>query len=421
MRNIKPSRRVIIPVILAVTAGLVACSKAEITHTAVSYSEALAEFGNKLILANAVRASQGFPMYFAALGAVTGKTNLQSSLANTTNFDILGLTSYSFNPKITYDKGLSSIGVNSLQTKEFMKEFLRPVDINLVKSYLDKGWPRSIILMMFVDTIRVKREDHDVVQSTFNAACSNRQRYGKKVINLCASVEKTISICNQTEPRRRTIRSGGKLKSVYIFENDPREMCDYLFFRDFANKLSLMGLTLKVVPGKAREKVEKKVVEKIKNRGASILDKTIEHKKLSTSGNTIEINLITHNSVIETVKLREGGSEFEDTVVLRSPQGMIYYVGELIAAQLDPDDPFLPEVTSRHGVEPLFLINRGPSSGGSAVSVRHQGALFSVPRTSYGNRNRHRSLQVMALIQQVINLNTSEDQLSKQPALVIGD
>lgn len=50
-----------------------ACARHEIKLHAVSYNKAISDYGNKQVLLNAVRASKRYPMYFSAVGNMTGR------------------------------------------------------------------------------------------------------------------------------------------------------------------------------------------------------------------------------------------------------------------------------------------------------------------------------------------------------------
>ena len=90
--------------------------------------------------------------------------------------------------------------------------------------------------------------------------------------------------------------------------------------------------------------------------------------------------------------------------VIRSPEAMIYYLGELARAQIEDGMP-TPEVPigfPRAGgkTEELFKIVRGTQdSEQSAVRVRYDGETYSIPATGAG-----RSMHAISLISQILNL-----------------
>ena len=100
----------------------------------------------------------------------------------------------------------------------------------------------------------------------------------------------------------------------------------------------------------------------------------------------------------------------------RSPDGILYYLGELIAAQNYSPQPYTPMTLiasggSRHLVK-LFVVERGVSAN-AAVQVFSHREGFYIPRPQFGTVDEERSLQVLDLVSQAIVMATSKDSLPK--------
>lgn len=100
----------------------------------------------------------------------------------------------------------------------------------------------------------------------------------------------------------------------------------------------------------------------------------------------------------------------------RSPEGILYYLGELIAAQNYSPQPYTPTTLietggSRHLVN-LFVVQRGVSAT-AAVQVSFNGESFYIPQPQLGSFEEERSLQVLDLVSQAIVMATSKDNLPK--------
>jgi hypothetical protein len=99
--------------------------------------------------------------------------------------------------------------------------------------------------------------------------------------------------------------------------------------------------------------------------------------------------------------------------------GMLYYLGELVAAQNYSERPYLPRVligTSTAGdiVVPLFVVRRGlPAPGESAVRVNYNGEIFYIPQPNLGAVDEARSLQVLDFVSQVISAQTIDKDIPK--------
>jgi hypothetical protein len=99
--------------------------------------------------------------------------------------------------------------------------------------------------------------------------------------------------------------------------------------------------------------------------------------------------------------------------------GMLYYLGELIAAQNYSVRPYIPRVligTPSDGFRlvPLFVVRRGIAvPGEAAVHVYHRGEPFFIPRPELGSVDEARSLQVLDFVSQVISAQITDDNIPK--------
>jgi hypothetical protein len=103
----------------------------------------------------------------------------------------------------------------------------------------------------------------------------------------------------------------------------------------------------------------------------------------------------------------------------RSAEGILYYLGELIAAQLYSSQPYMPRVMlqasdGRHHLMRMFVVERG-SLGPPAAAVRisFNGEDFFIPRPQLGDIEEDRSLEVLDMAATAIVLATNKDILPK--------
>lgn len=100
----------------------------------------------------------------------------------------------------------------------------------------------------------------------------------------------------------------------------------------------------------------------------------------------------------------------------RSPEGILYYLGELIAAQNYSPHQYEPttfvESGGKRRLVKLFVVERGTSPT-AAVQVFLNGEGFYIPRPQLGSVEEERSLQVLDLVSQAIVMATSKDSLPK--------
>jgi hypothetical protein len=109
----------------------------------------------------------------------------------------------------------------------------------------------------------------------------------------------------------------------------------------------------------------------------------------------------------------------------RTAEGMLYWLGELIAAQNYSTDPYVPQTFANthtplgYKLVPLFEVWRGPPLLPPAVAIVHQGELFYIPRPAFGTIDEARSLELMDLVWYAIALATSKEFLPKSTTLTL--
>jgi hypothetical protein len=101
----------------------------------------------------------------------------------------------------------------------------------------------------------------------------------------------------------------------------------------------------------------------------------------------------------------------------RTGQGVLYYLGELIAAQNYSPYLFTPQLFTatadgQRRLVPVFEVKRGtPAPGEAAVTVSYNGEGFYIPKPAFGTLEEARTLQVLDLVSQIITRATAKDAL----------
>jgi hypothetical protein len=105
----------------------------------------------------------------------------------------------------------------------------------------------------------------------------------------------------------------------------------------------------------------------------------------------------------------------------RSPERMVRYLGEVLAAQEFGPGKRPVQVLSEDGeLVDLFRVQRGRNATGqAAIAVADpEGETFSIPRPDYDSSKGHLSLQALALVMESFNLAVSGKELP-QPATLL--
>ncbi|MBR0966995.1 hypothetical protein JQ554_23375 [Bradyrhizobium diazoefficiens] len=130
--------------------------------------------------------------------------------------------------------------------------------------------------------------------------------------------------------------------------------------------------------------------------------------------------MVTFQTFVRQLRLLEVELPFKP----RTTQAILYYLGDLIAAQNYSTHRFLPEVLiekdNRRLTVPLFEVGRSAGVvAGTAVTVSYGGESFFIPTPAFGSTEEARSLQVLDLVSQVITAATSKDALPKTSTVTL--
>jgi len=108
----------------------------------------------------------------------------------------------------------------------------------------------------------------------------------------------------------------------------------------------------------------------------------------------------------------------------RTAEGMLYWLGELIAAQNYSVHPYVPEIymetpDGHRRLVPLFVVRRGPPVVPPAVVVFYQGEVFYIPRPELGTIEEARSLEVLDIVWWAMVSATTKGDLPKSTTVTL--
>jgi hypothetical protein len=478
----------LIALTLLVTA---ACTlRQPLVHHATSYNIAVEAVQNRMLFLNIVRASERMPMYFTDIGSITaglsyevrsgslGLTELMSTVTkttttimnqNTNTTDARDVTDSETEaiefPSISYsDKPTLTIAVRD--DHEFMRGTLTPITQDTLKYYLDQGWNEEVLLYLLVERVEL------ALATAVGLGIPSRSE-----------------TCN--EERQDPNEEGTDWE---IVENDPENPCDWDLFRAYVNAFVKheCRLTLDAEPDAPNKTIlysqpslgelleaekegysvgveehagnpkwytstvaKNELILRMKCRTTETL--TVDQDPSDEEPGTYRgrVNEMVDSEAFED---REGRkSEF--AIFLRSPQGVLYYLGEIMRVwNLDPERAIegksipliqvcssgekafacLDEPTKSCDSKadkalciPLFLA-RKPQTGCSqeSVAVKYNGKVYMIPKLpesppqEIGPDLCHpgRSMQALTLVSQLISLQKKGEELPATTLVrVVGD
>jgi hypothetical protein len=462
--------------------GLSGCMLADaFSDRVIEYNLQAEQAQEQELLLNIVRASLRRPMQFTGLQEITGNAQATGSGTFSVPFGhhprpnpgTFGLTS-SFS-------GGPQFQVPVFDTQEFYQGILAPITLDVFDYYLQQGFPRELLYDLFVAKLVIARQDG--TEFTFdNSALNDFQRQQFHII-----LEYLLAAGLTTEHADTSSEVGPPIPEADLKAGNPEQMARLL---DSYAKASSEGLRIKQVgkDGKISFSVTKSKsgARFCFTRHGSALDRWLNHPAPSLYCGNENLNSgvpedgvaqfpkLTLNDDIfaaldklqtaETARLAANGGTLnpEDAVrislfkgqsialklYVRSTQGIMYYLGEVVRRDLHPElyggggtarvlqikttipfgavpaaecpetgvteaesavTPFLPgiETSQSYLCENLFRVDTTFGSPSPFIQVDYDDATYSLSRDprSYG-----RSYEVMELVKQLFALNTSAKQ-----------
>lgn len=123
-----------------------------LSDRAVTYNTAVAEAHERIVLLNVLRSAHRRPQQWSYIGTVRGSEGREASASVT--FPFSGDAQASFNGT-TAAKVSSSPGfdLNSLGDSEFLRGFMKPLDGEQVRYFVEQGWPIGFLLVVMTREI----------------------------------------------------------------------------------------------------------------------------------------------------------------------------------------------------------------------------------------------------------------------------
>jgi hypothetical protein len=154
-------------------------------NDALAYNRALAEHWDKQLFLNAVRASRRQPMYFTAVTQATETFTYSVQAGPGVSYKGADANPWSATLPITLSYSPSStLTLQPLDTEKFMKGIERPIDLDIFRLFWEAGWPREMLLHLFVRTfvLDIPKEE-DLRDSLQKLTPSQRQELSYSLVS----------------------------------------------------------------------------------------------------------------------------------------------------------------------------------------------------------------------------------------------
>lgn len=368
----------------------------QVADQTVNMSLAIEDANNRMMLLNVVRAYNRMPMQFFRVNKVAGPAGVGSVTQGfTPALNGLFNAATAFTLASSYKPDQPAFDITPLDSQEFYQGITKPIDPKLFGYYLSQGWPRQLLFYMFVREIEKITTKSD--GSTESVKIQNFPQSEVHMKEFQEFADSLLGCDVHIEEEKQLAKFGPSLK---IHSHHPVEK----LAAAKVNGLSLVEdgefFQLAVISRASTLKVSRRTPS-----GA-----TCKFLQELTDGETQpssrSMALKSHND--------EGAATSKSSVAyklsLRSPEAMIYYLGEISRAQLDgtysdsvggrprPPTQIRFERPRRPETDYLFVLQKDDTHA-TWIAINYDGATYSVPRRGSG-----RSTHVLSLMTQMIGL-----------------
>lgn len=367
--------------------------------TSVDYNLVVEKVGNELLFLNVVRGFNRRPMYFTTFTSFKGSMTYGVETGGIyIPFGKFGTTPgavYSVAPKVTYSSNpLVEIAVLN-NTKDFTDGMLNPIPLRTIMFFLQQGWYSEQLLYLFVRNIKIDK----ILYGNYPEEPEKFEAFRNKLKELFDPAKVS---CEITEYARAVEPIGPPFNANEI-KPDLKTMIEL-----HKAELKLDGVGSKGAG--AYEKYQLKPAREQKEYVLQCRDK-----------NTLNI---LHRLKEESSVKCEEIEKCIGVMTLRSPEAVIYYLGQIMRAQ-DQNKTLDPKIkiTGCENEEPvpLFVARKStPADKAPYVAVNYDGDEYVIPRLNDSGKRceTDRSMQILELVSLLIAKQVSAKDLPP-PASVV--
>lgn len=407
----------------------------QLARVAVDHNALVAKTEDELTLLNIVRAKERFPMHFTTLTVLRGNATLtagaEASLAlpemgGETAFDAMGKAVSSkdtvavttVTPKLSGSVSTNpSFEAGVLNTEKFQRGIQQPIKTEILEYFLQQGWPDDLLMALMFERIdAVAAADGDgYAKGDLLAVLTNANYRGDPVQDASAKIWLAFIQEKRLVPRQKTKAAVDLVPLAPILANSR--------IQDLA---TLDGKSFDIGTTNGVSMVQRPETQSV---AIGFADRVSPAAEAGSTGTKSSYQFTTSKSVTWKVQAKpdvekaiagdkqiEGvaaviniaGKDIKATLkpVMRSVQGIMYFLGEYSRGGEQSDDTryILPSVRL------LFDLVEGDSlaDGKTAIATRFRNKRYSIPDDTVDGGI---SLQVIDIVQQLLNLHKSADDL----------
>lgn len=357
--------------------GCAMLPREKMASTTTDYNLVVEKVQNEMLLLNVVRASKRRPMYFTGFNLLRGSLSYSFDSGNLTfPFGRIGAGldgAYSIAPSVSYSTN-PSFDLVVWDTKEFTAGMMTPVSLDTVYYFLEKlGWHQEMLLHLLVERIEMYDADNRLTKYENNPG--DREKFEAFQAKLRELMKCKFVSRQSYEP------VGPRMKAADVA--DLKQLIE-------AHKAGL--ILNRVTEGTAE--------------WYQLSEKKTDYTYSCATDDKSKVNTF-RISDKKVENLAGNDAQQECRIIFRSPEGIIYYLGEILRAETEKGYVPMIEICPSRPHVPLFLVSRsGGSDGQAIVSVDYEGSRYSIPGNQATGSDSgcvgDRSMHVLTFVSQLI-------------------
>ena len=393
MRGVFPSRKVMggWPVAAATAAlALSGCvSAGQISRRTVNYNVAVESARSEMLLLNVLRARERRPMVFTGLTHITGSVRAEARLGVDGSVGENAAKNANLSPSVgVVDSPSFDIAV--LDSQEFTRGIMTPITFELIEYFWDQGFVREVLLYLGVERIDVLCSSEGAPRGLQNDPRAPSFAAFRALLESIADSGRWEMIDHMTE------EVGPPLDAAEVLR--------------LPNLVQVAGARLRLMPRSDGKWQLVRPSERLR-LVADAADPCAE------TGATRARLAFYDTKVAFEAAPAEGAGTLRARLVARSPQSVLYYLGEMARpgreVSIRPREAHQPENERR-----LFVVRDAEACPEAVASARYEGRRWVIPD---GTDDCHpgRSMQSLSLAAQLLSLQQSARDLPAAGAVRI--
>ncbi len=427
----------------------------KIQHDVVDFNRAVEATSNEVAFLNILRSYKRMPRHYTAISTLQGnlKVTAGADLSSTVNpgtikTEIIEGDTTLATARDTYTPKLSgsvttnpSYSVGVLESQEFYNGLMKPIDVNTIALYVSQGWDSELIMNLFIEGVWLKSGKEPRQKSEYipNDVANKRWRKLAECADLTTESKTTDApfiidnISFTDEGVAKLYKAGLSIKAC----NGKQGSCGSKTPFHIAGKAStspVLNIDLDKSACIGIDDISHSVKENINSEeqikffktdvdtDSQVSQKKVRYTNSGTKGQQIftlkEFNDETVNQESMESTIMKKDDDTKMSLVTRSTDSIIFYIGEYLRKIQSPVKNCTGEVPGLGHVDEIMINETDPMfricellKTDGIIEANIVGENWMIPKDT--RKVTTRSMQVIALIQQLINLNKVSKDLPK--------